>query len=271
MTPTPQQATGPRVYNAGMVERVSLRLPRLPEAFSGLTVAVVSDLHAGFLWRRAPAVRRVVDRVNALGADLICLLGDLVHRRRHTSTYLPLLGELSAPLGVYACLGNHERGRMWYSRHRLPVRSPSTQDWRRWYGAHDLRLLVNEALPLERDGDRLWLVGVDDPYSRHHDLAAALREVPAGDCALGLAHSPDLLDDPAVGELDLLLAGHTHGGQVHLPGVGPVFASCRHPRRRAAGLVRENGTLLYVTRGVGEGLPFRLGCPRELTLLTLNR
>lgn len=252
------------------IERLEIPLARLPEAFEGLTLAVLSDLHAGFPRGGPAAVERVVEETNRLGADLILLLGDLVHRSRHAEVFLPLLSGLEAPGGKWACLGNHEHGFVWYSRWAKPRPPLGVEQWRALYAQSGIRLLVNEAEPLVREGERLWLVGVDDPYSGRHDLAAALARVRLGECCLSLSHSPDLVDDPCIGEVDLVLAGHTHGGQIWLPGVGPLVAPCRRPRQRAAGLVRHNQTLMYVSRGAGEGLPLRIGCPREITLLTLT-
>jgi len=252
------------------IERVGISLARLPRAFDGMTVAVIADLHAGFSRRGPASVRQLVQQTNRLGADLIVLLGDLVHRSRHAEIFLPLLADLEAPAGKWACLGNHEHGFVWYSRWAKPRPSFSVEEWRALYAEAGIRLLVNEARPVACRGERLWLVGADDPYSGRDDLAAALAGVRPGEVRLALSHSPDLVDDPRISEVDLLLAGHTHGGQVWLPGVGPFLAPCRRPRQRAAGLVRHNGTLMYVSRGVGEGLPLRIGCPREIALLTLR-
>jgi len=86
-----------------------------------------------------------------------------------------------------------------------------------------------------------------------------------------LSHSPDLMDDPRISEADLVLSGHTHGGQIWIPGIGPFMAPARKPALRAAGLVLSHGTTMYVSRGAGEGTRIRIGCPREVTLLTLKR
>ena len=132
-------------------------------------------------------------------------------------------------------------------------------------------LLVNEAIPLEKGGSRIWLLGVDDAYSGYDELPAVLQGVDKNDFCLAVTHSPDLIDDPRIAEVDLVLAGHTHGGQVHLPILGSLFAPCRNPRERAAGLIRTQGTIMYVTRGVGEGMPIRFRSPREMPLITLRR
>jgi predicted MPP superfamily phosphohydrolase len=254
-----------------VVERLTLSFPNLPASFDGTTVAVISDMHAGLRRGGASSVRQVAQTASGLRPDLIVLLGDMVHFGRRANRHLPLLSGLSAPEGVWACLGNHEHGFIWLSRYLGPSRAPSVDDWRRMYADLGIQLLVNEARPVERRGSRIWIVGVDDAYSGCDDLPAALAQTQPGDFRLVITHHPNLVDHPRVAEVDLILAGHTHGGQVHIPLLGPLHVSCRKPRERARGLVRANGTTMYVTRGVGEGVPIRLGCPRELTLMTLRR
>jgi uncharacterized protein len=254
-----------------MVERMEIALPRLPEIFDGLTIAVIADLHAGLPWRRETVLRRLVEMVNALHPHVIAVLGDVVHWYQAGPHYVPILGGLRAPHGVYACLGNHEHGRRWYSQYLEPLNAPTREEWRALYDEAGLRLLVNEAVAVEQDGTRLWIGGVDDPYSRCDDLGTTVRGLPQEDCKIILAHSPDVIDDAQAHEVDLVLAGHTHGGQVRLPRLGTVHCSCHRPRERAAGLIRVDGTYLYVSRGAGEGLPIRVNCPREIPLVTLRR
>lgn len=254
---------------SSIVEGVVIALPGLPPEFDGMTLAVVADIHAGSRNSPLAVVKEVVETTNALQADVILLLGDLVHASARARSYLSLLSELEAKEGVWACLGNHEHGFVWYSRYLGASRAPSVGRWRELYAEAGIQLLANEARPLPRGRSRIWLLGVDDAYSGHDDLAAALAQACTGEFCLATTHSPDLVDEPQVRELDLVLAGHTHGGQICLPFMGPLFAPCRHFRRRASGLVSVNRTTMYVTRGAGEALPVRLNCPREISLLTL--
>ncbi len=254
-----------------MVEQVTIALPRLPAGFDGITVAVLSDLHAGLLRGGTTGVKRVVEEVNALQPDVIVLLGDMVHRAYRASRYLPLLSQLKAKEGIWATLGNHEHSFLWYARYLGGSPRLSVDEWRRIYADVGIELLVNEARTLERGGSRIWLVGVDDAYSRCNDLPVALDGVNKNDFCLAITHSPDVVDDARIGEVDLVLAGHTHGGQICLPLWGPPWAPCRRRKERAAGLVRTRGTIMYVTRGVGEGTPIRFRCPREMPLITLRR
>lgn len=253
-----------------MITRLTLPMPGLPAAFDGLTVAAVADVHAGMRRGGDAGIRALVEQVNAQEPDLIVLLGDQVHICDHARRHLPLLAGLRAPEGVYACLGNHEHGFVWFSRYLGARRGPSVARWRRLYAELGIVVLANEARPMTREGARMWIVGVDDVYSGHDDLGAALPESASKEFCLVISHHPDIIDDPAIGAADLVLAGHTHGGQVHIPVIGPVHVSCRKPRERAGGLVEANGTVMYVSRGAGEGLPIRIGCPREIPIITLR-
>jgi len=252
-----------------MVERVTIALSSLPPEFDAITLAVVADLHAGTRYRDSTAVGEAVEITNSLQADIIVLLGDLVHGIGRADPCLSLLSGLKAKEGVWACLGNHEHGFVWYSRYLGPSAAPSVDEWRKLYADAGIELLANEARPLPRPRSRIWLLGVDDAYSGHDDLPAALAQVCTREFCLALTHSPDLIDDTRIGEVDLVLAAHTHGGQIRLPLVGPLFAPCRRLRERASGLVHANGTTMYVTRGAGEALPVRINCPREISLVTL--
>jgi predicted MPP superfamily phosphohydrolase len=212
----------------------------------------------------------VVDTVNGLRPDYIVILGDMAHDPAEGGRRLAPLAGLEAKQAVWACLGNHERGVVWYNRDSRPMVCPSVDEWRQIYSELGVRLLVNEATLVGGEGSRAWVVGVDDAYSGYDDLGAALAEAEPRDFCLAITHSPDIVDDPRIADVDLVLAGHTHGGQVRLPIVGVLYAPCREAKARAAGLMAINGTTMYVTRGVGEGLPIRVGCPREITLVTLR-
>lgn len=243
------------------VVRLELSLPNMPRQFDGLTLAQISDLHAGDPFPRAQ-VRRAVDLVNALGADLIAITGDMFQASPQDARMCAeALSLLRAPLGVYAVLGNHER-RIAPEWGEKPFHRP------------ELHLLCNRAHPLRVDGASLWLVGVDDVLMRLGDLALALRSVPPEACKILLVHEPDFADRVRAhssGLIDLQLSGHTHGGQVRLPGVGPLLLPVLG-RRYPMGLYRLDGMWLYTNRGLGVAPPaVRLFCRPEITLFTLRR
>ncbi len=224
---------------------------------SPLRVAWLCDLHYGpFI--RAGSVAAWVDATLALDPDLILLGGDMVDHLAGAD-FGPLteqLGRLVAPLGVWGIWGNHDLSRL----------SDGLDEFEARLAAVGTTILVNRGRLVRED---LYLAGIDDLQQGRPDLTAALAGRPPGVPVLLLSHNPDILPQvpPSVG---LTLCGHTHGGQIRLPLVGPVITSSRYGRRFVSGWV-EGPARGYVSRGLGvTQLPLRLACPPELTALTLS-
>ncbi|MCR4419077.1 MAG: metallophosphoesterase [Clostridia bacterium] len=251
-----------RTSSALVVERVDLHLPGLPPGLEGLTIVHLSDLHYGFgHFRRQEAVSRLLEMVGSLRPELIVFTGDLLDRTAdpRLPATRPFAG-LSAPLGVYAVLGNHDH------RFGPDVISRSLE-------TSGVRVLTNRSLRLERNGTGFWLAGIDDPLTGHPDLSSALAGVPEGEFTILLVHAPDVAPRAAQAGIDLQLSGHSHGGQIRLPGERPVYTPPLS-RRYPCGLRRVPGTdtQVYTSRGLGTtALPFRLFCPPEIALLILHR
>ena len=135
---------------------------------------------------------------------------------------------------------------------------------------HGIPILRNQALPLERDTDRLWLIGVDDALHGEPDLGAAIRPIPNDDRRILLAHEPDFADESSLLPIDLQLSGHSHGGQIWIPGIGAPWLpplSRKYPR----GLYQVGNLTLYTNIGIGTiRAPIRINCPPEITLITLR-
>jgi predicted MPP superfamily phosphohydrolase len=242
------------------LERVDVRLPRLPAAFDGLTIAQLSDFHYDIQFIGGSEVDEAVNLANGLGADLIVLTGDYISG--HTSIpyagpCLERLARLQAPLGVYAILGNHDH---WSGAEAVAA---AVRD-------HHIPLLRNAAVPLERDGARLWLAGVDDVWEKQCHLDRALQGVPRREATILLAHEPDFADEAARYPVDLQLSGHSHGGQVRLPFVGaPILPYLG--RKYPDGLRYAGHLPVYTNRGLGMIYPtIRWNCPPEVTLFTLK-
>ena len=254
------------------VTDLDVPLPRLSPALEGLTIGHLSDWHLS--GRAAP--RRVAERacreIMARRPDLICLTGDLVREVVYLPEAVALLRTLAAPLGVFLVLGNHDCDAsiedMLYGR---LADDGAEAAWRAALEGSATVLLDNESRVVEARGVRVALAGVGDTTVGSDDLPRALAEEPQGDLQILLSHSPDILDDPESGWADLILAGHTHGGQLVVPGYGSAWAPVWRLRHRASGLWRLNGTLAFVTRGVGSGLRLRLNCCPEVAVLTLHR
>lgn len=241
------------------VTQVSVAFPNLPPAFEGLRIAQLTDVHHGPTVS-LEFVQRAVDMANGLEPDLVALTGDYVYRG---TEYIPpcirLLGRLQAPLGVFAVLGNHDH---WHG-------ASLTREWMARVGIVDLS---NSAVPIRCGDDWLWLAGVGDLWEDTQRLDYALADAPADASVLLLSHNPDyahLLTDRRVG---LMLSGHTHGGQVNLPLIGPPILPLRYGRKYAVGLVRDDWKQVFISRGVGTIIPaIRFRCRPEVALITLTR
>ncbi|HEX8190373.1 MAG TPA: metallophosphoesterase [Pyrinomonadaceae bacterium] len=239
------------------VERRAVGLRRLPREMDGLRIVHLSDIHHSPFTGRAQ-VERAVQVANSLQPDVIALTGDYVsHEREYVQPCAEMLGKLRARRGVYACLGNHDN---W-------VDADLVTDL---FTLAGIRVLNNEGLRFEDRGASFWLAGVQDTMVGLEDLPLALAGSSADEMKLLLAHNPVILRRAARAGVDLVLSGHTHGGQVTLR--SERSASGRVRRRILRGLGRRGETQIYVTRGLGTVvLPVRYGCLPEVSLLTLRR
>ena len=247
-----------------VVRQVDIEVPNLPEAFEGLRIAQLSDLHIGPHTPRR-FLRRVVAATQSLTPDLVAVTGDLIDdRAEDVAVYAKTLGALEAPLGVYMIPGNHDVYAGWEEvEHALR-------------GAQLGTLLVNEATLLEREGALLALVGTGDPAGGRRgaaraapDIERALARVPADVTVVAFAHNPALWPSLAKRGVALTLSGHTHWGQFALPKFGWSLASpfLEH----AMGAHVDDRSALYISPGTGYwGIPFRLGASPEVTLVTLR-
>jgi hypothetical protein len=250
--------------NIVLTNHYHIAVPHLPSAFAGLRIVHLTDLHYGPLVPLS-LIRSVVERANALGGDLIVCTGDYVHHIRApqeratalVDTIWPVLAGLKAPLGVFSVLGNHDH---WADTGR-------SLDWLAWTGQD----VQHRAIVLERDGARLWLMGAGDYWEDHRSLDTLLSALPAEECRIMLAHNPDTADSDYDVRVDLMIAGHTHGGQVNIPGVGAPVVPVRN-KRYAHGLLRsDRGELLFISRGIGWAmLPVRFNCYPEIAVLELT-
>ncbi|MBA3439894.1 MAG: metallophosphoesterase [Pyrinomonadaceae bacterium] len=238
------------------VERHSILLPRLPPALDGLRIVQLSDLHHSPFTGREQ-IERAVAAANDLEPDIIALTGDYVsHEREYAAPCAEMLGRLRARCGVYAVLGNHDH---WTD-------AALVSDL---FRAEGIRMLVNEGMRFEHRGASLWLAGVDDTMVGLENLGLALAGSRVDEMKLLLAHNPVVLRRAARAGVDLVLSGHTHGGQITWR--AERSASGQPRRRLLRGLGRRGETQIYVSRGVGTVvLPVRYGCPPEVSLLELR-
>jgi len=249
--------------------RLEIPLARLPEAFEGFTIVQLSDFHYNPHLGTIP-IRAAINMVNQLNADLVVLTGDFVTlpmissifngRRRAALEAEPcarLLSQLQARVGRFSVLGNHDVG----ANRRLISEV---------LNSYQLPVLHNRSVPLERAGARIWLSGLDDYLDGDPDIEQALKNVPADEAVVMLIHEPDAADDVNKYPVDLQLSGHSHGGQIWIPGFGAPWLP-RLARKYPRGLRQVGPLTLYTNLGLGTiRMPIRLNCPPEVTLITLR-
>src|SRR5215216_6113095 len=223
------------------IEHERIQLNRLPKAFDGFRVVQLSDIHHGPFSNREQIERA----------------GDYISKERHyAAPCAEMLGRLKAKYGVYAILGNHDH---W-------VDAALITDL---FRAEGITVLINEGMHFERDGASFWLAGVDDTMVGLEDLSLALAGARRDEMKRLLAHNPIILRRAARASIDLVLSGHTHGGQVAIRGERSTLRGAR--KRLLKGLGRLANTQIYVNRGLGTVvLPIRYGCPPEISLLELR-
>jgi uncharacterized protein len=270
------------VYYSHFVEPRRLRLsqvrvgvPRLPAELEGLKILHLADFHIKSPNKPFPLElgRRAVELALAQEPDLICLTGDL----GQASRFIELVCAVLEPLARYPAfvvMGNHDHDKMLESEflgppeQRLPL-----ERWQEIVRRAGLQVLQNEHVVVDLRGRKVVITGAGDASSGWDDLPRALQGNPGepqGDFHLLLSHSPDILDEPQSDWADLVLCGHTHGGQAHLPWLGSPWAPVWRDRRRSEGLIRVGQAQCYVTRGVGAGIRSRFLCPPEVCQLTLT-
>ncbi len=242
-----------------VVERLDVPLDGLAPPFDGYRIAFLTDLH---LSATVPAwyLARAVDAALALRPDLVLLGGDyLSHSVRHAPRLGDVLRPLAAPDGVFGVLGNHDHY----------VGAAYVREALRQAGVTELR---NASVVLHRGAASLAVGGVGELRWDAIDFDAVFAGIGAQVPRVAVSHDPDVFAYwPADRRLDLMLSGHTHGGQAHLPLLGPPYVPSQFGYRYLAGTVREGRRRLYVSRGVGAiTAPFRWRCPPEVTLVVLH-
>jgi len=239
------------------VEHQRIFLRRLPAALEGFRIVQLSDIHHG-PFSSTEQIERAVETANRLQPDIIALTGDYISReRQYAAPCAEMLGRLRARYGVFAVLGNHDH---WTD-------APLITDL---FRAEGITVLINEGMRFEKNGGAFWLAGVDDTMVGLEDIPLALAGAREDEMKLLLAHNPIVLRRAARADVDLVLSGHTHGGQVAIRSDRSETARSR--RRLLKGLGHEGNTQIYVNRGLGTVvLPIRYGCPPEVSLLELRR
>jgi hypothetical protein len=251
--------------NRVRIVRREIALRRWPARLEGFTIALLSDFHYDPYFSVHP-IRSAIATVNALHPEMIVLTGDFVSApligdaaegAAKAEPCAQLLRQLRAPHGLWAILGNHD---VFTDPDRVTAALQSA----------GIQVLSNQSAPIERDGTRFWLAGVDDVLGGGADLNATLHGIPTGEATVLLAHEPDYADHVARHPVDLQLSGHSHGGQVRVPFLRPLYLPVLG-KKYIWGLYNIGGLTLYTNPGLGTvGAPVRMNCPPEITLITLR-
>ena len=248
-----------------VAEHIEIKLKRLPEAFEGFRIAQLSDIHFGPYMTR-PELDRSVEIAKEFKPDLVALTGDFVSHpwkqrngRGGAKNAEPCADAFASwkDVPILAVLGNHDH---WNDADLV---GGALED-------RGIEVLRNGARPLEKDGQRFWIAGVDDVLEGQADLSHTVTGIPADEMTILLAHEPDYADLASKAGVDLQLSGHSHGGQVRVPGIGPIVLP-ELARKYHTGLNQVGNLQVYTTRGIGViNPPVRLNCPPEVTLITLR-
>lgn len=240
------------------VSETDIFLRDLPERFEGFRITQITDVHHSRLVG-IDEVRRIVELANTTKPDLIALTGDYTTSyKRYIEPCAEALGALEAPEGVWAVLGNHDH----YTDRELTTRA--LED-------NQIAVLNNANTTLPRGPDALQLSGIDDWSWAGTNWSRAFYGLDQRRTTVLLSHQPRVLDFPESESVGLILSGHTHGGQINLPLIGPPARFATTELKYAQGLFRRGETQLYVSRGTGViGLPLRLGVRPEIAVLTLR-
>lgn len=235
-----------------------------PTECDGVRIVVLSDLHIGSPFNRLSKLEKIVTLTLAAKPDLVLLAGDYVIEGVLGGKFIAPesiakhLAKLSAPMGVYAVLGNHDHA-FGADRVRSALESSG------------IKVMEDVSTLIERGKCRFWLVGISDYWEGAHDIKTALEHVPKSGLAIALTHNPDAF--PQIPrQVILTIAGHTHGGQVYIPGLGRPIVPSNYGQRYAVGHIVEKDRHLFVSSGLGTSiLPIRFLVPPEISVLRVNQ
>ena len=261
-----------------VVRKVKIKAPNIPAEFNGVRIAQISDLHLGSFLDNRSRVESAIRSINDLECDILVFTGDMVNNTAdEAAPWTEVLGELRAPLGKFAVLGNHDYGD-YYSWPSADEKAQNLDQLKTHIGAMGFKLLLNEHVKISRNSNEaIELIGVENwglgGFSQYGKLSKALEGTNPENFQVLLSHDPSHWDGEVLSKskIDLTLSGHTHGMQfgVEVPGLRWSPVQYRYPRW--AGLYDENKRWLYVNRGFGYiGFPGRVGIFPEITVFTLE-
>ena len=249
--------------NRLIVRQQTIQIDNCPKELSGLRIALIGDVHTGAPFINDSKLQRIVELTNQQQPDLIVLLGDYMspnswHSHRvEPEVTASALKNLKAPLGVYAILGNHD---WWYNGERV----------KRAFEQNGIRILEDEVAEVKWRAGSFYLAGLADLWTRPQHVNETIAKVPSDSPIIALTHNPDVFPNLPQ-SVPLMLAAHSHGGQVNLPLIGTPIVPSRFGPKYTAGPIYENGHHLFVTTGIGTSiLPVRFRVTPEIVILTID-
>ncbi len=264
-------------YNYQLI-RQRLAFDTLPGSFKGLVIAHISDIHCGSFMNKS-AVMRGVRKVLDSKPDIILFTGDLVNdRSTEMQDFMDIFSLLKAPLGVYSTLGNHDYGDYVSWPSNGISKRQNLEDLKKVHAALGWKLLMNEHVEIERNGDKIALIGIENwsakaRFPKHGDMAKAYAGSEKYPFKILMSHDPSHWDAqvrPTYSDVDLMLSGHTHGMQFGIEIPGFKWSPVQYIYKQWAGLYEEGKQKLYVNRGYGFiGYPGRIGILPEITVIEL--
>ena len=241
------------------IEKASIEIRNLPPSFKGTKIAHLSDLHSKNFGERE---REVLELLNQIKPDFIFLTGDFVDWRtqdlKSCQNFWKKLSE-NHPEKIFGVLGNHDH------------HHPKFKIIRNLLKESGIEILENETKKIEKNGDFIYFIGVDDPHEGYDNIEKAMAGIETEIPKILLAHSPEIFRKVKEKSIDLVLVGHTHGGQINIPFITNLFMPLKYDKKYKSGFFEENSTLLYVNRGIGTTfLPIRFNASPEITLIELQ-
>jgi len=240
------------------INRYRIPVPNLPKEFTDFRILHLTDLHFGFLVPEL-LIQHVIEKANNINKDIVVCTGDYIHERKitdHIEQVWSLIAKLKAKSGVYSVLGNHDHG--------------DNFDRSLYWIEKSGQNLRHRAKPIEHDGARIWIGGAGDLWKDEPGIDNAFHNVPDNDCKILLAHNPDTADTSFDARVDLMISGHTHGGQVNIPLYGPPVLPVRN-KRYSSGYIKSEKTNLFISKGIGWAIiPVRFNCMPEIAILELQ-
>jgi len=251
------------------VEKISIEIKALPASFTGAKIAVLADLHSKYYGAREKKVLKILKKINP---DFIFLAGDIVDwSTKNLKSCQEFWKDLDRNYHnkIFAVYGNHEH------------LNPRFKTFNKLLRETEIEIINNQARKIEKNEEFIYLLGVDDPHLGYDDLSKAMEEIGSDDASpkILLAHPPEIFrkvktfnEEKIINKkIDLVLTGHTHGGQINIPFFVDFILPLNYDSHYKAGFFKENSTYLYVSRGIGNsGLPIRLNSFPEITLIKLE-